>query len=257
MKKFKLGMALVLTASMLLLSACGDKKDSTSAETEATTTAKTEAATEEGPGKEVMVGGWSVNDSIIKAVLTDESKKAFDAAMESYNGIAMEPAALLATQVVAGTNYTFIAKAKEIPENALSGWYFVVVYQDPQGASSVTSAKEISITEPKTTQDAKASGELSGGIEVVDVKETGTLPEDVSGYFAKAAEKNMGLELTPVALLGSQVVAGKNYKILCQGATVTAEPVKSLYFVTLYVDPQHEAEFSSIDAVDIAAYTHQ
>ena len=47
-------------------------------------------------------GGWSITDD---TSITPEAQEVFDQAMESFTGVGYEPVDLLATQVVAGTNY--------------------------------------------------------------------------------------------------------------------------------------------------------
>lgn len=49
--------------------------------------------------------------------------------------------------------------------------------------------------------------------------------------FKKGAEKYVGYDLRPVALLGTQVVAGKNFKFLCYG---TGKAGSDLFVVDIY-----------------------
>ena len=58
----------------------------------------------------------------------------------------------------------------------------------------------------------------------------------------------------PVALLGTQIVSGTNYRILCSGTTVTADPVTSLYVVDVYEDLQGAAEVKDIQLIDLTKY---
>lgn len=81
------------------------------------------------------------------------------------------------------------------------------------------------------------------------------LPDEVQTAFDKAYEQFTGSDLKPVAYIASQVVAGTNYMILCEETTVTEEPVTSYKVVIVYADLQGNAEFTSINDFDYAAYT--
>ena len=63
-------------------------------------------ANKELTGPQVTVGGWNVPES---HEVTEEHKKIYKAACSKYDGTGSshEPVALLATQLVAGTNYCF------------------------------------------------------------------------------------------------------------------------------------------------------
>ena len=54
-----------------------------------------------------------------------------------------------------------------------------------------------------------------GGEEYFTQEAKAALPNDVAKAFSKAVEGFTGSTLEPVAYLGSQVVAGMNYMILC------------------------------------------
>lgn len=61
---------------------------------------------EDPKGEDILVGGYiDVEDGTI----TDELSKMFNDAQIGWEGIHMEPVKLLQTQVVAGTNYKFLA----------------------------------------------------------------------------------------------------------------------------------------------------
>lgn len=52
----------------------------------------------------------------------------------------------------------------------------------------------------------------------------------------KATEGLLGARYIPVAFLGSQLVSGTNYALLCRVAPVTADPVETYAIVKLYKD---------------------
>ena len=57
---------------------------------------------------EQAVGGWQIPASL---EVTAEAKKAFDEAIGKLDGFGYEPVELIATQVVAGTNYCLLCRS--------------------------------------------------------------------------------------------------------------------------------------------------
>lgn len=80
------------------------------------------------------------------------------------------------------------------------------------------------------------------------------LPEYVQKAFDKARETFDGSAPVPVAYIASQVVAGKNYMILCETATKEAEPEISYQMVVVYEDLEGNAEITQVNDFDVLAY---
>lgn len=72
-----------------------------------------------------------------------------------------------------------------------------------------------------------------------------TLPEEAQAAFDKAMVSYEGDKLTPVAFLGTQVVAGINYQFLCQGKD-------GLVKATVYQDLGQNAEVTNTEAVPVS-----
>ena len=72
------------------------------------------------------------------------------------------------------------------------------------------------------------------------------LPEDAQAAFDRAMEGLDGANYTPVALLGTQVVAGTNYCLLCQVTPVTPNPEPVWALVYIYADLQGNAEILNV-----------
>lgn len=95
-----------------------------------------------------MVGGFT---DVEDGTVTDELLEIFNTAQASWDGIPMEPIKLLQTQVVAGTNYKFLAKQEAINAVSLDGeekegipesYKTVVIYHDLDGNSTIMSVEE-------------------------------------------------------------------------------------------------------------------
>lgn len=81
---------------------------------------------------------------------------------------------------------------------------------------------------------------LTGGWELSDVK--ADIPEEAYTAFSAAMEGFTGVSYEPVALLGTQVVAGINYSFLCKAQIVVpdAEPYYAIVCVYAGVDGTNE-----------------
>lgn len=73
-------------------------------------------------------GGWNVHESV-----SAEDKKVFDTALAGLVGCTYEPIAV-ATQVVNGVNYLFIAKYTRVTNPPVSGLAKVYITASPAGS---------------------------------------------------------------------------------------------------------------------------
>lgn len=100
---------------------------------------------------EMMTGGWEIveaHSAILteeaqpEPTMTDEAAEAFRKATEVPNGKTYTPVALLATQVVAGTNYCILC---QVTEDSIPKWALVYIYADLEGGAEITKEYEIYI----------------------------------------------------------------------------------------------------------------
>ncbi len=153
--------------------------------------------------EEEIVGAY---DTATSPVLTDETKEIFEKGAEGMTGATYTPVALLATQLVSGTNYRFLATCKPFLKDdseAIETYAIVEIYENLQGEVEL---KEVINSEIETYF---AEG-LTGGWSQPDTPE---LTEEA----AKACEATKEDSKTSyLALLATQVVSGTNYRILCE-----------------------------------------
>ena len=90
---------------------------------------------------------------------------------------------------------------------------------------------------------------MVGGWQMSDQNDVASLPKDVRAAFDKAAE---GTSLEPVAYVGSQVVAGSNYMILCRE---TGDAGAAYKMVVVYADLDGNAEIIYNKDFAIDSYT--
>ncbi len=196
---------------------------------------------------EDITGGWEMNSDVEKLDIPKEASKAFDKAYKNYKDMELEPITLLGTQVVAGTNYMFLCKSDKT-------WQVVVVYKDLKDKASITSVKELDYTLYTGKDMDFDSEEVTGGWEVNKNQETGKIDKDINEIFNKALKEYTGMELKPVTVLGTQLVAGNNYAVLALGSKTTKKKDYSMEIVTIYKDLEDNAELTSIAYLDLATF---
>ncbi|MCQ2513108.1 MAG: hypothetical protein MJ092_06985, partial [Lachnospiraceae bacterium] len=226
--------ALFLVAAVMVvgcLAACGGTKpeqpeQGSSHETESIDT------TEFGPGP--VLAGWEINMDETKAFLPEGFEAVFNKALEGYAGMGFEPVAYLGSQVVAGTNHMVLCKGTTVTAEPISELKVVVIYQDLEGNAEITKVSDFDLGAISEMDSSKTEAGLAGGWNVTDTFGVPNMPADVQETFDKAMEGLVGVNYQPMAFLGSQVVAGTNYAVLCHGTTVTAEPTNNIYVVYVH-----------------------
>lgn len=77
--------------------------------------------------------------------------------------------------------------------------------------------------------------------------------DEIKAIVDQALEGLVGVNYTPVAFLGSQVVAGTNYAVLCQATVVVPDAVPSYVIIYIYRDLEGNASILNIADFDIGA----
>ena len=237
--------AMLLALTMLFaLTACGGtqkQEESTSAD-----------AKEDG----TVDGGWSIYEGDA-AVLPEEVQTAFDKACETMTGSTLIPVAFTGQQVVSGMNYMVLCRVipsvEELKEDA-GTYQMVVIYADLSGNAEITKMTEFELTDYTEGEGTDPAAEKTAGGWTVPDQAGAALPKDAQAAFEKAVKDFTGNDLTPLALLGTQPVAGTNYAILCRSSLVTKDPVSSIQIVTVYEDPEGNAEITNIYTLDLSLF---
>lgn len=195
-----------------------------------------------------LAGAWEPYLYDYTTISDEGLLKAWAAAVEGTDNAGLAAVAQAATQVVAGVNHMILA------QDADANWYLATMYVDLDGKSEVIDVvnfdmtrymdPEAEITEPE---------QLCGGWTVVECGDMNMLPPDVMDAYNAALEGLEGMTYAPIALLGSQVVAGTNYAVLASVAPVVEEPVPVLAVVCFYSGPDGTNELSTVNAVNLTA----
>ena len=215
---------------------------------------QTSENTSETETSEPVAGGWELFDNKTN-VLPEDVQASFDKASETFTGSELKPVAYVASQVVAGTNYMILCEAATTTEQPKTSYQMVIVYADLEGKAEITQMKEFDLTAYVEGDSTEISAEkLAGGWEPAEDRSSVVIPQDAKDVFDKAAGNLDGNELEPMALLGTQVVAGTNYAFLCFSTLQTEETINGIQVVTVYEDLDGNAEITNICTVDPADY---
>ena len=201
-----------------------------------------------------LAGGWTILTGQ-KAQLPEEVQEAFDKAMEGFVGSNVTPVAFIAQQVVAGMNYMILCECETVTQNPEVSYQMVVIYRNLDGDAEISGMKDFNVSDYTETEGNAATGEvLAGGWSVPEEYTVIDLPAEAKEAFEKATEGLTGNDLIPMACLGTQVVAGTNYAILCHSTLTTKDPITSIQLVTVYADLDGNAEVLNICTIDPADF---
>ena len=185
----------------------------------------------EEPAEEQVAGGWT---KVEDGTMTPELQEIFDKAIEGLVGVNYEAVELVETQVVAGTNYKFLAKGTTVTMPPMEGTYYVTVYKNLDGGVELLNIEQIEQT-------------LVGGWEMPEDK---TVTPELKDMFDTAMEGLLGVTYEPLELVATQLVAGTNYMFYCNGTTVTNPPETKPYYVSIYQPLEGAPEILAIDPAE-------
>lgn len=193
---------------------------------------------------ETMVGGWTNTED---PAMTEELREIFEKATEGLLGVNYVPIACLGTQVVAGTNYCFLAQATVVYPDAAPKCVLVYVYRDLSGNASVLNFADLPVVPNGNGETALIPDEpMMGGWTYAESFE---VTDEIRTKLNQALEKLVGATYEPVANLATQVVAGTNRCILCKVAPVV--PNANSHYALVYVFEPLEGNAELIEVIDL------
>lgn len=92
------------------------------------------------------------------------------------------------------------------------------------------------------------------GVWYANVDHPTEIPQDVLDAFNAATENMTGYVYKPIALLGSQVVAGMNYCLLCEMTLAVPDAQPCFALVYFYDGVNGEKEILKVDEIKFCAY---
>lgn len=177
-----------------------------------------------------IVGGWAKADS---PVITDEFRLVFEKAVSELEGVDYTPVAYLSGQLVAGTNHRILCKATPVVPGANTTYAIVTIYENLEGNAEITEVLS------SNADAGSTEGVIDGGWAETESPE---MTDKAEAALEKACETLTGAVYTPVALLATQVVAGMNYRIICESRPSIPSPERGYVIVTVYADLEGGAE---------------
>ena len=189
----------------------------------------------------LVTGAWEINQGATSMEENAEAKAALEKALEGLLGAGYEAVAVLGRQVVAGTNYCILCKVTPVVPDAVSEWALVYVYENLEGSAEITNVVSLLAAPEAGMTGAWAPNQGDEALEA-----------DAKAALDAALENMVGADYETVAVLGSQVVAGMNYSLLCRVTPVTPDAVGSFAVVTVYRNLQGGAEITDVSDLDIA-----
>ncbi len=224
----------LLTGIMVFsMSACGQSQTTTETAEEKNPETTTEGAASSESEESTTTGGWTKAED---PVVTDEIKALVEKATGGMTGAAYSPVAYIGSQVVSGTNHAILCKCTPVTPDAVPTYAIVVIYEDLEGNAEVTEVQN-----SKAQAPADSEQEVTGGW---TDPESPAVTEEARAALEKATKDLDGAGYNPIALLGTQVVSGTNYSILCEITTVSPDAQPTYSIVTVYEDLEGNAEIT-------------
>lgn len=118
------------------------------------------------------------------------------------------------------------------------------------GCGHASKVVESTVTPPAQTTDEAVA--VVGGYNINTGLAGVALPGEAQVAFDKAMDAIEGATYDPIAVLGTQVVSGTNYAILCRVTPIVTDGTSELAVVTVYEDLDGRAEILSAEPFDLA-----
>ena len=211
---FTVTLGMLCAASII---GCGAKANNT--ESQATTASQESTLTKEA--EEIsetnesapITGGWAINNDF-DGIDDANAMSAFEKATEDLVGYRYDVAAVLGSQIVAGTNYLYLCRAEMVVPDAKPEYVILKVYEDLEGNAEITGSLRL--------LEGKEGWEYNDANPYMDEN------EEVKAAFDKALDGLTGAEYKPIAYIGYK---DNSYAVLTKITITSVEPLTSLSIV--------------------------
>ena len=131
---------------------------STSSDTDSTSSGDVTAVVTPEPESDVLLGGWEINKGKLVPDSNSDAVKAFNSALEGITGCDYDLIAVLGSQSVAGTNYSYLCRETTVAPDAESKFAIVNIYEDLNGNAMLFGEKALPLMEAEaaSTEDDTA-----------------------------------------------------------------------------------------------------
>jgi len=182
--------------------------------------------------------------------VTEELNDIFNDATQDISGVAYTPVAYLGSRVDAGTELAYLCKATSED----GGKYWSMVYINEQINGEAKLAKDICIdvfgsVNDKTVQKlADTDEDLLGGWETSDEY---NLPDDMKSVIEETLGEVNEVTYTPKMVMGTQVVSGTNYAILCSTNDNSSDANAYWSIVYVYINLNGEGQILNASTLSL------
>ncbi len=205
------------------------------------------------PATADTAGAWKVNKKVGSHVKKAD-KKVLAKAVKKQKKFTYTPILTLATQAVSGKNAAYLCKVTK-KKGSSASWKVVLVSKNTKGKVKLLKVTPVDLGAIKTLPGPyTSSGQAGAWVYVTQPSYAKGMPGSVERVFDKATETLTGIKLTPLALLGTQVVSGKNYRFLCRGMLADAANTTCLYVVDIHQDLDGACTVYDKNVLDLPGY---
>lgn len=222
-----------MTAAMALSLLAGGAVQASALSVQAAKTAEPAAAVSE---ENCISGNWK---RAADPALTDTVRKVFDKAFDGLEDVSYTPYALLASRTTAsGRQYRILCKATVVYPGAQEEYVVATVSKNWLGRAEIV---EIGDALCLTDLDYE-----EGAVGAWQEAQSPAMTDEAKAAFEKATEGLLCVDYVPVALLSTQVVAGTNYRILCEATEVYPGAETHYAVMTVYEGLDGSANILSV-----------
>ena len=219
-------------------------------QTEETDKTEETESNQEAEQSNPLLGGWQINSSYSEMISSD-ALDLFKEAYEGFTGASYDPIAMIAKQLVNGTNYAYVCYETKVTGADNGNFAIVTLYAPLEGSPEIKNIKPLDITDIPVKEETDEK--LLGGWEITGSGKPGALTEESEKALSEALEGYTGVAFMPIVLLGTQTVSGMNFKYLCYGTLSTADAPTYPYVVTVYRNAEGKSEISEVKLLDLEA----
>lgn len=237
--------------AILLFIGCGTATPSSSAGATSAATASVQAETTPDGSEQ----GYMVNRRLEAIKLPEDAQDALDKALEPVAEAAYDPIALLAKQIVNGTNYSILCKITPSAPASASHLDVVTVSQDPDGNIEDMTIVPFDLAEVTDTDHIYSADPDTDGGFVINTEYYQDIDESAAAVFERAIqtlENNTGDTYSYIAELGSDSRTSKHAFLALKNPE---DPDTARWAVMTIYEPGSDVSLSSVYELDPAVYS--
>lgn len=184
-----------------------------------------------GEATNSLTAKWTMPDSI---EVTSELNDLFTEGVEGLTKATFEPAAYLGYIEETDLAHAFLCKTTE--DTGKTFWSVVYIKEDSEGKVNLLDVQNIMLSESSdkgAVQFGTVSGnELVGNWSVDEESVSngiGDISDDIKVAIDEALKSKVSVTYEPIMIMGSQVVSGTNYAVLCKNVTSSEWTIVYVY----------------------------